>query len=598
MTESLNFPFDVNTILRKKKSIKKKLEQKEASTKLNIALLGGSTIDELKYILELFLLKNGIKPAFYQSEYNKFYEDALFEGEKIRDFKPDIIYIHTTNVNILNYPSFKNSHEEIEDLFSKEINKFINIWESLARHNCPIIQNNFDMPINRSLGCLDSYDIHGKTLFINRLNLEFSKYARKIPNLFINDINYLAASIGLQNWFDLKLWHLAKYAVSFDAIPLLANQLAGIINAIIGKSKKCLILDLDNTCWGGVIGDDGLNGIDIGNETAIGQSFIYFQNYVRELKNRGVILAVCSKNEESVAKEGFTHPDSILDVKDFTVFKANWAPKHENILEIAQQINIGLESIIFIDDNSVEREIVSSQLSVVSVPNVGNDVINFIDHIEKNLYFEVVSLLDDDINRNKFYNQNIIREENKALFENYDDFLNSLNMKAEIKTFSALYLERITQLINKTNQFNLTTKRYSIGEIEKIFSDDKYIKIYGKLSDKFGDNGLVSVIIGHLKEGSCQIDLWIMSCRVIKREMEFAMFDELIVECQKKGINFILGNYYKTPKNNMVSDLYQKLGFEKIDRKGDDTIWKLQIKNYVIKNKLIVINDEQRRGIL
>ncbi len=588
----LNYPFESEVILRKKRSIKKELLLKDDLVEKNIAILGGSTTSEIKNILELFLLKNGIQPNFYESEYNKYYEDALFGNAVLEKFNPDIVYIHTTNQNIIKYPESKDSEEDINTLLNNEIQRYKSIWSSLAKYDCAIIQNNFDYTIDRSLGNLDCYDIHGKTYFINQLNSEFSKEAREIKNLYINDINYLSSYIGLQNWFDKSLWHQAKYAHSFDSIPELAFNISKIINAIFGKTKKCLVLDLDNTCWGGVIGDDGLDGIHIGTETAIAESYTKFQQYVKELKQRGITLAVCSKNDFKNAKEGFEHPESVLMFDDFTSFKANWDPKHQNIIDIAKEINIGIDSLVFIDDNPVERDIVISQVPTVAVPNVGDDVIHFIDYIDRNGYFEPISLLVDDINRNKYYEDNKKRAQEQSTFKSYDEFLVSLEMSADIKSFSSIYLDRITQLTNKTNQFNLTTKRYTTGEIENVASNDDYIKIYGKLTDKYGDNGLIAIAIGSIKEKQCHIDLWLMSCRVLKRDMEFAMLDELVRQCKEKNVSEIIGYYYKSAKNSMVSDLYEKFGFILSKTNNEDTIWKLDISNYENKNKFIGVNND------
>lgn len=589
MFKYLNYPLDTTTILRKKKQLKKYFldEGEGKQIEKNIAILGGSTTSEIKNILELFLLKNGIKPTFYESEYNKYYEDALFGTDKLKKFNPDIIYIHTTNINITQYPALSDSPEEVENLLAQEVEKFKLIWNTLQNHECAIIQNNFELPANRSLGNLDCYDIHGQTYFINRLNLEFAKSAREIKNLYINDINYLSSYIGLRNWFDKSLWYSAKYALSYEAIPELAHNLGNIINAIFGKSKKCLVLDLDNTLWGGVIGDDGLNGISIGTETAIAEAYTAFQSYVKTLKPRGITLAVCSKNDFQNAKEGFSHPDSILSFDDFTSFKANWEPKHLNIIEIAKEINIGIDSLVFIDDNPVERDIIISQVPGVTVPDVGDNIIDFIDHVDKSGFFEIISLSADDLNRNDYYEGNKKRLDEQASFKDYDEFLYSLDMTAEISTFSPVYLERITQLINKTNQFNLTTKRYTFGEVEKIADDDNYIKLYGKLSDKYGDNGLISIIIALVKGKACHIDLWLMSCRVLKRGMEFAMLDALVDACQNRGVTELFGYYYKTAKNSMVSDLYETFGFTLVEQNGDDSVWKLSLEDYEHKNKFI-----------
>ena len=589
---TLQYPLEINHILRKKKSIKKELLKNENLIEKNISILGGSTTSEIKNILELFLLNSGIKPNFYESEYNQYYEDALFGNEDLDKFNPDIVYIHTTNQNITQLPQPNNSENEIISLLDNELQRYKSIWSSLAKYDCAIIQNNFDYTIDRSLGNLDCYDIHGKTYFINQLNNEFSKISRGVKNLYINDINYLSSYIGLKNWFDRSLWHQAKYALSLDSIPELAFNISKIISAIFGKTKKCLVLDLDNTCWGGVIGDDGLDGIHIGTETAIAESYTSFQKYAKELKQRGVALAVCSKNDFKNAKEGFDHPDSVLKFDDFTSFKANWNPKNQNILDIAKEINIGIDSLVFIDDNPVERDVVSSQVPSVAVPNVEDDVIHFIDHIDRNGYFEPITLSVDDINRNKYYEGNKKRLTEQATFQSYDEFLVSLDMTAEIKSFSSVYLDRITQLINKTNQFNLTTKRYTAGEIENISTSDEHIKIYGKLTDKYGDNGLIAVSIGSIKKRQCHIDLWLMSCRVLKRDMEFAMLDELVKQCTEKSVSKIVGYYYKSTKNNMVSNLYEKFGFILSETNSEGTIWKLDISNYENKNKFIGINND------
>ena len=588
----LTYPFDCDLILRKKKSIKKELLLNDNLIEKNIAILGGSTTSEIKNILELFLLNNGIKPNFYESEYNKFYEDALFGNDRLDKFSPDIVYIHTTNKNIIKYPEYKDSEAEVTTLLSNEIKRYKSIWNTLSKFDCAIIQNNFDYTLDRSLGNLDCSDMHGKTYFINQLNFEFSNSSREIQNLYINDINYLSSYLGLKNWFDISLWHQAKYALSLSAIPELAFSISKIINAILGKTKKCLVLDLDNTCWGGVIGDDGLGGIHIGTETAIAEVFTSFQKYAKELKQRGIILAVCSKNDFKNAKEGFEHPESILKFNDFTSFKANWDPKHLSIIEIAKEINIGINSIVFIDDNPVERDIVFSQVPSVAAPDIGTDVINFIEHIDRNGYFEPISLLTDDINRNQYYEDNKKRAVEQSTFKSYDEFLVSLDMTAEIKSFSSVYLDRITQLTNKTNQFNLTTKRYTAGEIENVVNCDDYIKIYGKLTDKYGDNGLIAITIGRIEEEQCQIDLWLMSCRVLKRDMEFAMLDELVRQCKEKGVSEIIGYYFKSTKNNMVLDLYEKFGFDLIAANGDDTVWKLDISNYENKNQFLGVSND------
>jgi len=580
----LDYPINASLILRKKHSIKRALLGNEDLISKNIAILGGSTTSEVRNILELFLLNIGIRPEFYESEYNRYYEDAVFENKKLREFKPDIIYIHTTNKNITSYPIISDSMAEVDLIFQHEVEKYRNIWSSLTNYHCAIIQNNFEFLQHRVLGNLDGYDHRGALNYIHRLNTHFADEARNRANLYLNDINYLAAALGLAHWFDKHLWYSCKYAVSFEAIPHLAKNLSAIIGGLFGKSKKCMILDLDYTCWGGSIGDIGLNGIIIGKETAEAEAYTEFQRYVKSLKERGIMLAVCSKNEQNYAKQGFTHPDSVLMNDDFVAFEANWDPKHINVLKIGAELNVGLDSFVFIDDNPAERQIVSENLSEVSVPDVGVDVIHFIDHIDRNYYFETVSISNDDIKRADFYKKNAERLNSSLQFVDYANYLQSLLMVADIQPFSSIYIDRITQLINKTNQFNLTTKRYTLADIELIVQSSAYIALYGRLEDRYGDNGLVSVIIGKIQGHECHIELWLMSCRVIKRTMEQAMFDALVSRCQAMGIEAIIGYYYKTDKNTMVAELYKDLGFDRVSSNNMDTVWCLQVNRYTNKN--------------
>lgn len=590
--KELDYPIDSSYILRKKKLIKRQLLEQDFRINKNIAILGGSTTAEIKDVLELFLLSQSIKPNFYESGYDKYYEDAVFENANLKAFNPDIIYIHTSFVNITKFPLPQDSEEDVEIIITNETEKFKVIWDSLSNYDCAIIQNNFELPYYRCLGNLDFYDYHGKTNFITRLNIEFAKYAGIIKNLYINDINYLSAEFGLKNWYDLSLWMSSKYALSFDSIPLLAFNLSKIISAIFGNTKKCLVLDLDNTCWGGVIGDDGLGGIKIGTETAISESFTYFQRYVKELKQRGIAMAVSSKNNLENAKEGFKHPDSVLQFDDFTSFKANWDPKHQNIKEIAKELNIGLDSIVFIDDNPMERDLVSSQLPEVSVPNVGSEVINFINYIDKNGYFEAIFLSNEDLNRNKYFEDNKKRKLVQQAFVSYDEFLLSLNMSAEIRNFSPIYIDRITQLINKTNQFNLTSRRYTLGEVNDLANNSQFITLYGKLTDKYGNNGLISILIGKVVKKQCHIDLWLMSCRVLNRNMEFAMFDSLVEQCKNHEITEIFGYYIKTEKNVIVANLFFDLGFKLVEMDKNKTVYNLKLDNYLNKNTLIRITND------
>lgn len=580
----LDYPIDARLLLRKKHAIKKDLLLNPQLIRKKIALLGGSTTAEVRAILELFLLNIGIQPEFYESEFNRYYEEAVFENKALAAFKPDIIYLHTTNKNISAYPQLTDSMEAISALLQQEQEKYKAIWFSLSQYHCPIIQNNFEFPVQRILGNLDAYEPRGALNYINRLNAFFADEAQARANVYLNDINYIAATLGLTQWFDQQLWYYARYALSYEAIPHLAKSLAAIIGGLFGLSKKCLVLDLDNTCWGGNIADDGLTGISIGKESALAEAYSEFQRYVKSLKARGIVLTVCSKNEAEHAQEAFKHPDMLLRLDDFAAFAANWEPKYQNILKIAQTVDLSLDSLVFIDDNPAERQLVRDNLAAVSVPDLGNDVLYFMDHLDKNYYFETISLSEDDLARGDFYKRKADGLAQRGHFVRYEDYLDSLLMRADIQPFSPIYMERITQLINKTNQFNLTSKRYALAEVEAISQGSAYLTLYGRLEDRYGDNGLVSVLIGRMHEHECHIDLWLMSCRVLKRTLEYAMFDALVSQCKSMGIETIIGYYYKTPKNNIVANLYEELGFVPHSLNNTGSTWCLHLNGYTTKN--------------
>lgn len=576
---ALDYPFRSDIIHKKKKAIKTALLETGPFLNKRIAILGGSTSDEIKDVLELFLLREGIRPNFYQSEYNRYYEDVMFPNEKLESFKPEIVYIHTTQANISHYPAVVDSLEDVETKFQAELTKFTDLWGTIrSTYNCTIIQNNFELPPYRVLGNLDFARRQGKTNFIMRLNLALAAYAQTHQDFYVNDINYLAASFGLGMWHDLKFWYAYKYALSYDAIPLLGNSISRIVTAVCGKSKKGLVLDLDNTLWGGVIGDDGADNIKIGKGTAIAEAYSAFQRYVAELKDRGIVLAVCSKNDPIIAAQGFAHPDSVLAYRDFAAFSANWDPKHFGIRQIAYDINIGLDSLVFIDDNPAERDIIRTEVPEVEVPEVGSNIVDYISFVDRAGYFEPVVLSADDMQRARFYEANLERKSIEAAVTDYREFLATLKMVAEIRPFSPAYVERISQLINKTNQFNVTTKRCSLSDVEAMSQDTNCVTLYGRLADKFGDNGLISVVAGTIRESILHIDIWLMSCRVIKREMEFVMFDELVTVCRARGITRIVGYYFPTAKNAMVADLFAELGFVLTKRcDHGDTEWAFDV---------------------
>lgn len=592
--KELTYPFDSEYILKKSKRIKKELlatEEKRMVKK--VAVLGGSTTHDIIRVLELFLLDQGIEPEFYESEYAMYWQDAMFENPKLQEFGPDVIYIHTSNRNITDFPQLNDTKEMVLEKEENAYAHFQVMWEKLREtYDCPIIQNNFELPFYRLLGNRDAVDVHGGVHFLNRLNEKFYEYAESHENFYINDIHYLSSCYGLDKWADPFFWHMYKYALCLDAIPSLAFNVSNIIKSIYGKNKKALVLDLDNTLWGGIVGDDGVENLEIGQETSLGQVYQEFQNYIKAQKQLGVMLNVNSKNEEENALAGLQHPDGVLRPEDFIVIKANWDPKSKNLMDIATELNILPDSLVFVDDNPAEREIVRQQTCGTAVPEIGNpeEYIRIIDHSG---FFEVTRLSADDRKRNEMYKANAMRKQQEQSFTDYKEYLRSLEMKAVIAPFEPLYMARIAQLTNKSNQFNLTTRRFSQSEIEKIAKDPQFLTLCGKLEDKFGDNGVVSLVIGQKEEKTMHIRLWLMSCRVLKRDMEYAMMDTLVKDCRKQGVETIYGYYYKTAKNAMVKEFYSLMGFEKINEdEQENSTWKYEVPvDYRCKNEVIAVEE-------
>ena len=587
---ALDYPFDVQSILRKRKALRAELLRTEGLIDLRVALLGGSTTSEIRAILELFLLREGLRPEFFESEYGQYYEDAVVDPGALRAFAPRVALVHTTHVNVLHRPALFSADADVDSCFAAERTRYEAIWRNLTGDlGCIVIQNNFDLPPVRSLGSLDSTALFGLSNLLMRLNLEFARAARANPKLIINDIHHLSARLGLDRWFDRNYWFSYKMAVSHYGTVHLAHSLSRLICAALGRTRKCLVLDLDNTVWGGVIGDDGVTGITVGRESAKGEAFVAFQEYCQQLRQRGILLAACSKNDQENAYEGFSHPDMVLKLESFSAFKANWEPKPQNIDAIVSDLNIGHDSLVFVDDNPAERALVRAQLPMVATPEVGADVSEFAFHLDRSGFFEAVSLNRDDASRAGFYADNALRTMHAAEFTDYSQYLDSLEMRAEIGAFSQGYLERICQLTNKTNQFNLTTRRYTLAEMEAIARGAEYVTLYGRLSDRFGDNGLVTVVVGRIAGLQVHVDLWLMSCRVLKRDLELAMLDTLAAEAIKRGANEIVGYYVPSPKNGMVADHYKSLGFEPVamNEAGGASVWRLPLVGYIPRNKSI-----------
>ncbi len=573
-------------LLARRKSLKRQLSASRDLDPIRIAVLGGSTTQEVVDLLELHLLASGFLPVFYQSEFGRFYTEAVHDSNALRDFAPDLVYIHTSVLNIQAFAPVHATHADFETSTQAEFNRFREVWTALGSTlGCSIIQNNFELPRHAMLGNLDAVSPAGHTSFVTELNRLFAQAAGADPRLHLQDVFSISARLGLDQWFDPQRWFNYKIVTTPAGSNALALSLAAIIRGMFGRSRKVLVLDLDNTLWGGVIGDDGVESIQIGRETPLAEAFSAFQQYCLDLRDRGVLLAVSSKNEESAALEGLSHPDSILRREHFASFRVNWKPKAENLVAIARELNFSLDSFVFVDDSPAERALVAEQLPEVAVPDIGSDVAAFPAIIQAGRYFEPVLLSREDIARAAFYQEDLDRSSLASRALDHAEYLDALDMTAEIELFKPLYLERITQLTNKTNQFNLTTRRYTLAEMQDVLADSTAIGIYGRLSDRFGDNGLVSVVLGHIHQGIFDIELWLMSCRVIKRDLEFAMLDELVERARAAEVRQLRGSYIPSRKNALVADHYIRLGFEKISAEPDGTtVYMLQVAGYEPRN--------------
>ena len=541
--DCFHYPLDTETLLRKKRKLRRELlAQNPHPLHKKIAILGGSTTNEVADQLGLFLLQYGIEAEFYQSEYAQYWQDAMFGTPELDDFHPDVIYIHTNWRNLTALPTTADSEADIDAMLDAQYAHFETMWQALEqKFACPVIQNNFDRPNYRLMGNRDIWDPHGRSNFISRLNQKFYAYAASHEHFYINDIDYLSADYGLTAWGDAFFWHMYKYAMCLDAIPSLANSVANIIKSLYGRNKKALVLDLDNTLWGGIVG-------------------------------------------EANALAGLNHPDGVLRPDDFVAIKANWEPKDLNLKAIASELNLGADSFVFADDNPAERAIVAAQVPGVAVPAL-DGAENYIKTLDHGGYFEVTALSKEDLKKTELYHQNAERAKAQAAFTDYGQYLDSLEMTATVKGFEPLYIQRIAQLTNKSNQFNLTTLRCSEDDIRAMAENAAYISLCGKLVDKFGDNGIVTVVAGQQQGGALHIRLWLMSCRVLKRGMEDAMMDTLVAEAAARGIKTIVGYYYPTAKNAMVREFYAQFGFAKTAEDADgNTTWTLDVAAYAPKH--------------
>lgn len=527
---------------------------------LKIAVLGSFTTDYLVQGIEVFLFACGIDVEVHSAEFGTFRQEILDPGSELYRFQPSIVVIATSRRDIADFPAVGDTPEAVASRIAAEVAEWSRLWKTVHdRLSCQIVQNNFVLSPWRLLANRES-SASAPGGYLTRLNLAFAEQAP--PYVTIHDADGLAATAGRQEWGDERYFHVAKLPCAPRFLVDYAHSVASVISALRGKSRKCLVLDLDNTLWGGVVGDDGLGGIRVGQGDAESEAFNAFQEYAHGLRRRGVLLAVCSKNTEAVAREVFEkHPGMKLRLDDIACFVANWDDKATNLRAIAKGLNIGLDALVFVDDNPAERALVRKFVPSVAVPEVPPDPAGYIAAVEQHRYFQLAALTKEDLQRTEYYRAEAARKQIEESSTDVGEFLGSLSMRADIGPIAPMTLERTVQLINKSNQYNLTTRRYSNADVLAILDDPRWITRTVSLTDKFGDNGLISVVIGRAEADELVIDTWLMSCRVLKRTVEHHLLNHLASIARRKGLRRIRGDYIPSGRNGLVEDHYERLAF-------------------------------------
>lgn len=561
-----------------------KKEVSENFLKYSLAVVGTSSTQHLSTAIKGYAYEKNINLNVLDVDYNQLNSQFLDPESEVFNFNPNAILIYISTESLFN--EFIETPLNKRNSFAQDkINLIRLYWDSIIKNSkAKILQYNF-VCFNTEVFGSFAYNVETSFEYqIQLLNMKLYEYSKE-KNVSIIDLNDIQSKMGRDVFFDDKMFYMAKMPISLQALPKVAQNTVSIIEAALGKIKKCIILDLDNTLWGGVIGDDGLENIQIG-ELGIGQAFTQFQRWLKLLKERGILLAVCSKNNEDVAKLPFEkHPEMILKLDDFTMFVANWEDKASNIRYIQKVLNIGMDSMVFIDDNPFERNQVKSSIPEICVPDMPQDPALYLKYLEDLNLFETLSFSKEDLNRSELYKVESKRIELQQKSSNYDEFLKSLNMVAQAKPFDEFYVPRISQLTQRSNQFNLRTKRYDVEDIEKISKDNNYITRYFTLKDDMGEYGLISVLILEKRKDYLFVDTLLMSCRVLKRGMEEFIFNEITKIAKNNGYKKVVGEYIKTEKNAMVKDLYKTMGYKDVG----NGLFELVVNEY--KNKEVYIKE-------
>ncbi|MCI9051522.1 MAG: HAD-IIIC family phosphatase [Lachnospiraceae bacterium] len=531
----------------------------------SLAILGNCATQHLAKAIKGYAYEEKIALHVFDADYNQIDAQVMDNNSELYQMTPDFTLFWLCTEKL--YEAFCQSTNRSD--FANQIIMYLEgYWNRVnQQYKTTILQFNFTQIDDRIFGNYGNKTQDSFLFQIRKLNYLLMEKCTQYKNVFIIDIEYLQQIYGEDGIKENKMYYIAKMPLSTKILPEVAKQTIDVIKAMKGKMKKCVILDLDNTLWGGVIGDDGLENIQIG-ELGLGHAFSEFQMWLKELQKRGIILAVCSKNEEVVAKEPFLHhPEMVLHMEDIAMFVANWEDKASNIKKIQDTLNIGMDSIVFFDDNPFERNLVKSMIPDITVPDLPEDPSQYLEYVKLLNLFETAAYSETDKNRTKQYQEEIGRVNLQKQFSSYSEYLESLEMVAEAKPFDKFHFSRIAQLTQRSNQFNLRTVRYTEQEIEQLAKEKEHLTLYFTLKDKFGDYGLISVVVlDKQPENTLFISEWLMSCRVLKRGMEEFILDEIIRTAEENGFKKVIGEYIRTPKNNMVSELYKKMGFHEVEK--------------------------------
>lgn len=550
-------------------------------TPVRVGLIGDGTLSLVAPAIEGSGIRHGVLIDVIQGAYNAAVRESFDETSAIHAAKADLIVLATDH-RILGLSRAAASRQAANDLVESAVARTRMIVERL-RKSAPggVIVQTAPAPTDSLFGSFDRIEGTSAFTMTESFNERLRDWARD-GGIVIADIARLAASIGYERWDDPRHWHASKLPFSPEFTPVYADVIARVVGALKGKAKKVLVLDLDNTLWGGVIGDDGLDGIVLGQGSATGEAFVAIQNYALDLRRRGIVLAVCSKNEEETARLPFkNHPEMALKEGHIAVFQANWNDKASNLRAIAEKLNLGVDSLVFLDDNPAEREQVRRELPVVAAPELPEDPAYFPRHLAAAGYFETVAFSEEDRRRAEQYQANAVRAELMSNASDMDSYLRSLDMICRIGFVSSVCRARVAQLINKSNQYNLTTRRYTEAEIADMETRPDKLLLQVRLTDRFGDNGIISVVIVDKTAREWDIGAWLMSCRVLGRRVENAVLTTLVDLARAQEATTLIGNYVPSTKNRIVQDHYKKLGFKLTSAsESGATVWRLDLNAY------------------